>query len=85
MDCQIYRGSRQPDLYLYLRTDVQVTELPPELLKRLGSLTLVMQLTLNRRLARVDVAQVRAQLASVGYFVQFPDSGLLHAHLHFGD
>lgn len=87
MQCQIYRCSRQTEMYLYLRTDVSPDSLPEPLLKRLGQLSEVMslQLTPQRPLARVDVNAVIAQLHERGYFLQMPPDGLVQAHLHMGD
>lgn len=85
--CVVYRCSRQADLYLYLRADLEPARLPEPLLKRAGQLTEVMRLDLHaeRRLARVDVSKVIEQLRSAGYFLQLPPNGLLDPHLYFGD
>lgn len=74
-------------MYLYLRADLDPKALPEPLAKRAGQLTEVMRLELHpqRRLARVDVGRVMAQLSSAGYFLQLPPNGQLEAHLYFGD
>jgi uncharacterized protein len=85
MDCRIYRCSRQPELYLYLPEDADPDTLPEALRQRVGRLTEVMRLRLDRPLARVDVAQVRQALATQGYFLQLPPAGQVAAHLYAGD
>lgn len=87
IDCAIFRCGRQEEMYLYLRSDRKPEDLPEALLKLTGRLVHVMDLSLNaqRRLARVDVAQVIERLAQGGYFLQMPPDGHLKAHLHFGD
>lgn len=85
MECRVYRCRRQAELYLYLRADLPPEALPDALRQRTGSLNEVMQLRLDRPLARVDVAQVRRALASEGYFLQLPPGGQLEGHLHFGE
>ncbi len=87
MNCVIYRCSRQNEMYLYRREDLDATELPHALLARLGRLTEVMQLDLSRRerLARVDIDAVRRALAETGWYLQMPPDGQVHAHLDDGD
>lgn len=85
--CRVFRCSRQAELYLYLRQDLEPEVLPEALRQRLGQLAVVMTLTLSpeRALARVDAARVRAAMAEPGYFVQLPPQGQIDAHLHQGD
>jgi len=85
--CTIYRCSRQEEMYLYLRADLDPATLPEALLRLTGSLTRVMELALSpqRKLARVDVAKVLEQLGGPGYFLQMPPDGHLKPHLYFGD
>lgn len=72
--CWIYRSPRRDELYLYLRAP-NGFDLVPEPLRRLfGEPVFVMELTLdaNRRLARVETAQVIEALAGAGFFLQMP-------------
>lgn len=87
IDCRVYRAARQPDLYVYVREGFQLAELPEALQARTGTLTEVMPLRLHagRRLARVDVQVVIAELSRSGWFLQLPPGGRVHAPLHFGD
>lgn len=74
-------------MYLYLRADLGTDVLPEALLKRTGTLSAVMDLSLtpDRKLARVEVGKVIEQLRGVGYFLQMPPPDAVHGHLHFGD
>lgn len=73
-------------MYLYLRSDLPTTDLPPPLLAKVGRLTPVMNLELSpaRRLARVDVLRVIEAIGSSGYFLQLPPNGAVNARLNFG-
>lgn len=86
-ECVIYRCGRQDEMYLYLRADLAPDTLPEALRRLTGKLTEAMRLSLSleRRLARVDVEQVLEKLAAQGYYIQMPPDGLLKANLHFGD
>jgi uncharacterized protein YcgL (UPF0745 family) len=87
ISCRIYRSTRQPEMYIYLRADLRLDSLPEPLAQRSGKLIEVMTLELHaeRRLARVDVQQVMSALQARGYFVQLPPDGLMHANLDDGD
>lgn len=87
MDCVIYRCARQAEMYLYVRQDFPLDELPEVLRKRVGELTQVMELSLGpeRKLARVDVSKVKEALQAQGFFLQMPPDGRITAHLHIGD
>lgn len=74
MQCQIYKGRKAPDTYLYVPAGANLTELPEELLGRLGPLKKVMDLELDsaRKLARADATVVIAALKSQGFYLQVP-------------
>ena len=83
--CTIYKGSREPELYLYVDRVDGLTRVPDELLARFGNLAEVMtiKLTPQRKLARANAAQVLAAIAERGYYLQLPPN--LHApHVTFG-
>ena len=86
-ECVVYRCGRQDQMYLYLRADLKPGELPEALQRLTGKLTEAMRLGLSpeRKLARVDIAQVLEKLAAPGYYIQMPPDGLLNPNLHFGD
>ena len=85
--CAIYRCGKQEEMYLYLRAGFKPEELPAPLLQRVGKLTHVMdlELTPERKLARVDVNKVAEKLRDPGYYLQMPPDGHIKGHLHFGD
>lgn len=74
-------------MYLYLREDLTVEDLPMPLRKKTGALVRVMALSLNskRKLARVEVNDVIAALQDQGFFLQLPPRGQFQAHLYTGD
>jgi uncharacterized protein len=85
--CRVYRCSRQDELYLYVRADVDPSTLPAPLLQKAGRLTEVMTLDLvpARKLARVDTVKVLEGLQQSGWYLQLPPDGLINAHLKDGD
>ena len=72
--CSVYRSGRKAETYLYLARGRTLDDLPQGLREAFGEPVFVMQLKLSeeRRLARVDVRQVMAQLEETGYFLQLP-------------
>ena len=58
--CIVYRCGKQDEMYLYLRADLKLDDIPEPLRQRTGRLTEVMRLHLTpeRKLARVDVLRV---------------------------
>ena len=70
----IYKGSRRAETYLYVPEADNFEQVPDALLEAMGRLELVMELELNaeRRLARVDVADVVKSVSRNGYFLQMP-------------
>lgn len=85
--CEIYRCSRQDEMYLYVRQGFDLEKLPTDLVERIGRLTSVMSLDLSpqRKLARVDVTQVISRLQADGWFLQLPPPEHVQAHLQDGD
>ena len=74
MQCFVYRSARKAETYVYLGKRDDFGALPAPIRATLEPLQFVLELTLapERRLARVDAAQVRAALAERGWFVQHP-------------
>jgi len=72
--CTIYKGSRENELYLYVAKDKDLSELPADLLSRMGPLKAVMTLNLSadRKLARVKAENVLEEIGQQGYFLQLP-------------
>ncbi len=80
MQCWIYKGPKRPDSYLYLDREDDFDHVPEALLKLFGPLEPVMtlELTPERKLARVDVREVMEKLQQQGYFIQHqPKDALL--------
>ena len=86
IECVVYRCSRQQDMYVYLRANLAPADLPEALLARTGNLSQVMllELTPQKKLARVDVQRVIEALTSTGYFLQMPPGGLINAKVNYG-
>jgi uncharacterized protein YcgL (UPF0745 family) len=83
--CTIYKGSREPELYLYADRLEGLGRVPEDLLARLGVLSEVMtiKLTPKRKLARASAPQVLAAIADKGYYLQLPPN--IHApHVTYG-
>ncbi len=72
--CRIYRSENKAETYLYLAEGMEFEDLPEELRDRFGTPLLVMPLILTkkRKLARVDVEKVIANLAEHGFYLQLP-------------
>lgn len=85
--CVVYRCSKQQEMYLYLRAGLAPEALPEPLLTRTGRLTEVMRIELSpqRRLARVDVNRVIEQLAGPGFYLQMPPNGQIQVQLNEGE
>ena len=83
----VYRCSRQDEMYLYLRADVEQDTLPEALLKKMGQLTEVMPLSLsaNSKLARANPEKVMAALSENGYYLQLPPPKHIDPKLYWGD
>lgn len=72
--CRIYRSDKKAETYLYLRHDLEFSDLPVELQASFGEPAFVMQLALtrSRQLSRVDVEKVLNALQEPGFFLQLP-------------
>ena len=74
MQCVIYKSLLKPDTYVFLREEDAFEPIPTPLREALGRLIKIMdlQLTSDRKLARVDAAEVMSALETRGYFLQMP-------------
>lgn len=81
--CIVFRCCKKQEMYLYVPwqedEDKLLTELPDGLTTLTGKLEKVMELELtpDRKLARANVAQVMAELAEKGFYLQSPPNELL--------
>lgn len=76
MQAHVYKSLRKPDTYLYLREKDAFMLVPESVRVPLGPLAFVLSVELSpgRRLARVEADTVRANLASMGFHLQGPQS-----------
>ncbi|GAB2488747.1 YcgL domain-containing protein [Arenimonas alkanexedens] len=78
MQAYVYKSLRKPDTYVYLRKRDDFLVVPDAVRLPLGELAFVLEvaLTPERRLAQVDAAVVRTNLAAHGFHLQFPPTVL---------
>ena len=74
MHAYVYKSRRKQDTYLYLARRDDFAAVPESLRVPLGVLAFVIELELTpeRRLARVDAGAVREALHTQGFYVQLP-------------
>lgn len=74
MQCWIYKGSRRAETYLYLPNEGDTSQVPSALVEAMGTLVLVMELSLSHELdlARASAGQVMRDLEGSGYYLQMP-------------
>ena len=72
--CQIFKSSRQAEMYLYVDREKGLERVPAALLSKFGEPVEVMTLVLTpeRKLARVSVADVLESISAHGFFLQMP-------------
>ncbi|HRN62228.1 MAG TPA: YcgL domain-containing protein [Luteimonas sp.] len=74
MHAYVYKSQRRADTYVYLAARDDFSRLPEPLRTQLGPLAFVLDLALTaeRRLARENPDEVRANLVARGFHLQFP-------------
>ena len=83
MKCAIFRCSKKVEMYLYVpfKEDEEqlLDDLPDGLDKLTGQLEKVMELELSaeKKLARVNVEDVMASLTEKGFYIQMPPNDIL--------
>lgn len=72
--CQVYRSSKKNDMYLYVDKKEDLSRVPAPLLTLFGApkAAMVLMLSEEKKLARVDVNDVMQQIIEKGYFLQMP-------------
>lgn len=72
--CDIYKGSKKQEMYLYVPKSDGLDNVPEALLARFGEMTLVTTLVLTetRKLARADIIKVMAEIQDRGFYLQMP-------------
>jgi uncharacterized protein YcgL (UPF0745 family) len=76
INCEIYKGTKKAEMYLYVPADRGLKEVPKALLDSFGELSLVMKILLSskKKLARVDVQTVIEEIQNKGFYLQVPPS-----------
>jgi uncharacterized protein YcgL (UPF0745 family) len=79
--CQVFKSSRQAEMYLYVELSRGLQDVPSELLASFGEPAPVLSLLLTqeRKLARADAAAVMASIARQGFYLQMPPGKTLIA------
>ncbi|MAZ69871.1 MAG: YcgL domain-containing protein [Porticoccus sp.] len=74
--CKIYRSSKNEAMYLYVDHQEDLDRIPEPLLQRFGKpkLAMTLALSLDKKLARADVAKVLEAIREQGYYLQLPPS-----------
>lgn len=74
MQCFIYKSTKKTEFFLYIDKKDDFSNVPEPLFASLGTPEFVMELELTpeRKLARVDVNKVISSLKDKGYFIQMP-------------
>jgi hypothetical protein len=72
--CDIFKGSRKEEMYLYVARKDGTRRVPSELLNGFGDLKLVTSVVLdvNRQLARTDAGKVLSDIDAHGFYLQLP-------------
>lgn len=76
INCEIYKGTKKDEMYLYVPADQGLKAVPEVLLESFGDLSLVMKILLRskQKLARVDVETVIEEIQNKGFYLQVPPS-----------
>ena len=71
---RVLAGKRKPDTYLFIESETEIEDLPPELLSLLGELrdVITLDITREKQLARCSGEEVLEGLANAGYYLQMP-------------
>ena len=76
INCEIYKGTKKNEMYLYVPAEQGLEAVPEVLLESFGELSLVMKIILNseKKLARVDIETVMEEIHNKGFYLQVPPS-----------
>ena len=74
MNCKIYKCSKKSDVYLFVREQDELSDIPDELMRSLGNLTFVMDLRLDSdtSLANSQPDDVIQSIEDQGFYLQIP-------------
>ncbi len=74
IECHIYKTKKKAELYLYLAEEDNFDVVPKDILGYFGTpeKAMVIELSPERKLARVDVNEVLKSLKTNQFFIQMP-------------
>lgn len=74
IQCDVYKGAKKEDVYLYVEQDHGLNRVPEEILSELGEteLALTFELTADRVMAREDATLVLSNIQKNGFHLQLP-------------
>ena len=74
MECDIYKGKRKQDHYLFLPADASLDEIPESILQLLGEIQHVMKIdiTSDTHLAQSEPDAVLEMIKEKGFYIQLP-------------
>ena len=72
--CTIFKGKREPELYVYVPWKAGEVNIPEDLRTRMGALTEVMTIMIapGKKLARARAESVLMDIREKGYYLQLP-------------
>jgi uncharacterized protein len=72
--CTIYKSKEKSELYIYLKDNIELDDIPDEIRKPFRTTIKVMELELSpqKSLARCDVNEVMKNLQEHGFHIQLP-------------
>ncbi len=72
--CQVYKSTREEELYLFVDQREGLARVPQVLMERFGvpQLVTTLVLTAQRRLARAQAARVLEAIREQGFYLQLP-------------
>jgi uncharacterized protein YcgL (UPF0745 family) len=72
--CTIFKGKREPELYVYVPWQAGKANIPSDLQKHMGELREVMTIMIgpDKKLARARVENVLKDINEKGYYLQLP-------------
>jgi len=74
MECNIYKGKRKPDHYLFMPADKPVKDIPDSIQQMLGEIEYVMNIDITEesKLAQSDPVTIINMISEKGFFIQIP-------------
>jgi uncharacterized protein YcgL (UPF0745 family) len=72
--CTIFKGKREPELYVYVPWKAGAANIPEDLKNRMGELSEVMTIMIgpDKKLARARAENVLNDIQEKGYYLQLP-------------